>query len=137
MILDEQHAIHYINNKHYPMLLFVILFCVCVFVSLILFVIHKSPEQVWIVGGTELLLYLMINSISSLIVKNVRKYLKKTVLFYIVNLIALLLFIYLLYGKAGMQKKEFIPIYGALVICFFLSLVLVIIIRKVFSAFKE
>lgn len=137
MILDEKHAIHYINNKKYPLFLFAILFCLCVFVSLILFVIYKSPEQTWIVGGTELLMYLMINSISSLVVKNVKKYLKKTVLFYIVNLIVLLLFIYVLYGKAGMQKKEFIPIYGALVICFFLSLVLVIIIRKVLSAFKD
>lgn len=137
MILDEQHVKDYVNKKNYPFLLFGILLTAAFISMVFLNFFNVSIEQTWIIGGTQLLMYLMINAISCLIVKKFTLYLKRTILSYCLNLIFILLTIFMLHGREGLQRSEFFPIYSALFLCFFISIVLVIIIRKVLIALQD
>jgi hypothetical protein len=137
MILDEKHAVGWVNNKKYPFFLGTTLLMVAM---LSMFVTHLTGavlEKTWMIGGTELLLYLLANAISCLIVTDLRNYLIKTIVMYICNFAGLLLAVYVLHGSAGFAYSEIKPIYAALLMCFFLSILLAVIIRKALSVLKE
>lgn len=137
MVFDEKNVTGFVNSKYYPFKLVLLLFSIASLGMVIVYLINRNLENVWMVGGTELLIYLLANAISSLIVKNLSSYLKRTILLYVINFILLFCLIFLLFGKQGFYYSDIFPIYAALLISFFISLVLIIIIRKVMDTLKE
>jgi hypothetical protein len=98
----------------------------------------KQPDQMIIAaGGTELLLYLLANGLFSLGVKNFEVYIKKSLLAYILHLPFLGGFMYLLMGEITEQTRDALPVFGALIVSFFLSIGLVVLIRQVLSILRE
>ncbi|MBC8046291.1 MAG: hypothetical protein H7Y00_05805 [Fimbriimonadaceae bacterium] len=137
MIFDEQHITNSVNKKLFPFALGGILVFLAVISMVIVYLKNENVEMIWMVGGTELLMYLLINAICSLVVRRFGTYLKKTILAYIINLVILLSFIFLLAGKSAFDYNDIFPIYSALVVCYFMSIVLAFIIRKVMEALRD
>lgn len=137
MVLDERNVNSFINAKKFPFVLGGILFGVSALTMIAVNAVRHNLENVWMVGGTELLLYLLANAIGGLIVKDLKAYLKSTLLAYAVNFILLFIMIYLLFGKPGFSYTDIFPIYAALLFSFFISIALIIIIRKVLEVLKE
>jgi len=103
----------------------------------IVFFVTGEVKSLWTVFGIELLMYMLLNAFSCLIVKKIGLYLRKTVLFYVINLILVVLLIYLYSGKSLLDYKEGFPAFEALIFCFFSSLILISLIRAVVNFFKE
>ena len=137
MLFDEQHIKNFVNRKLFPFALAGILSFFAIIVMTVVYFNNENVEMIWMVGGTELLMYLLFNAICSLIVLRFGTYLKRTILAYISNLIILLVFIFLLAGKSAFEYDEFFSIYAALFVCFFMSIVLALIIRKVMEALRD
>ena len=126
-----------VNSKNYPMILAGILFVFAAVFMGVTFFITGDPKSLWTIFGIELLLYMLLNAFSCLIVTKIGLYLRKTVLFYVVNLILVVLLIYLYSGKSLLEYREGFPAFEALIFCFFSSLILITLIRSVVNFFKE
>lgn len=126
-----------VDSKNYPMLLASALLGFAAIGMGIVFFVTGEVKSLWTVFGIELLMYMLLNAFSCLIVKKIGLYLRKTVLFYVINLILVVLLIYLYSGKSLLDYKEGFPAFEALIFCFFSSLILISLIRAVVNFFKE
>lgn len=108
-----------------------------ILMMLIVFVSGLEYNYVWSVVGMELLLYMLLNAFSCLLVPDLWKYVKKTVLVYVINLGLLFLMLYLLLGKNFSDYSGNLPAFGALIFCFFGSLILISFIRGAVNFLKN
>lgn len=127
----------FVDSKHYPMYLSGILFGFAAIFMGITFLITGELKSLWTVFGIELLLYMLLNAFSCLIVTKIGLYLRKTILFYVLNLVLVIVLIYLYSGKSLMDYRDGFPAFEALIFCFFSSLILISLIRSVVNFFKE
>lgn len=127
----------FVDSKNYPMYLAGILFGFAAIFMGITFLITGELKSLWTVFGIELLLYMLLNAFSCLIVTKIGLYLRKTILFYVLNLLLVIVLIYLYSGKSLMDYRDGFPAFEALVFCFFSSLILISLIRSVVNFFKE
>ncbi len=137
MILDEQYAFRLINKINYPFLFISVLCGFTCFALIITKLISSNFELLWIIGGTELLLYLILNAISSLVVINYSNYIKKTLVAYLLNFIVLTGLIYLLTGFTLDGFNTVSSLYTALIFCFITSLGLITLLRSIIGFLKD
>lgn len=136
MLLDERHAIKYINRKFYPYWLGGVLCALTILILTIVFLIRKYDLLVSI-AGIEILLYMILNCVSGLIVSNIRRYFKVTVIAFLINVLIVFGYIYLLIGSRLSTYSEYLPILEAFIFSFFGSFILIVLIRNVISFLKE
>lgn len=137
MILGERSIVKLIDRMHFPFLLAGTLFLIVIFVILLFAVFGTSPDTLWMIGATELLIYLIINAICSLVVHTIGRFVKRTILAYLLHLSLLVLFIRLIAGGAFKGYDIVFPIYGALVFCFAASMGITLFIRQVLTVLKD
>lgn len=94
-------------------------------------------EMLMAAGGTDLLLYLLANAILSLGVHEFERFVKRSVLAYLIHVVILSGLLYLFLGGLPEDAREVLPVYGALIMSFFLSVGLVVLIRQVLSILRE
>ena len=104
---------------------------------LLVFISGAAYTYVWSVVGMNLLLYMLLNAFSCLLVPELWKYIKTTILVYLLNLGILFLMLYLLMGKDFSEYSGNLPAFGALVFCFFGSLILISFIRGAANFLKN
>lgn len=127
----------FVDAKNYPMYLAGILFGLTAIFMGIAFFVTGELKSLWTVFGIELLLYMLLNAFSCLIVAKIGLYLRRTVLFYVINLLLVVVLIYLYSGKSLTEYRDGFPAFEALIFCFFSSLILISLIRAVVNFFKE
>ncbi|HNA58444.1 MAG TPA: hypothetical protein PK511_13695 [Chitinophagales bacterium] len=136
-MLNELDALNLIRKKRYP---YVLGGTLCVLTCLALtieFVAGASHKYLFTTLGTELLFYMLVNAISCLLVPDMWIHVKKTIPLYLVNLAITGSLIYLFIDGAVRDHRAFFPALGALVFCFFASMVLIMVIRMVASFLKQ
>lgn len=127
-----------ILKKSYPFLLGASLCALTLIGIFIGYAAGVKPVSLLTTLAAELLLYMLLNAVSCLIVPNLWKHVKRTVVTYIANLLVVGSVLYLLLGKVKLQDSNgFYPALGALIFCFFASMVLIFIIRSVADFLKS
>ncbi|MBK7109992.1 MAG: hypothetical protein WAU21_05290 [Chitinophagales bacterium] len=137
MILEERNIIKAIDKKNFPFMMAGIFLSVTFLAVLIAAVLGFENDVLWMIGGTELLIYVIGNALCTLVVKNTGRYLKRTMVAYISHLFLMSGFIWLFTGNGFSLKESVIPIYLALIFCFIMSLALVLFIRQMLSMLKD
>ena len=94
-------------------------------------------DVLWMIGGTELLIYVIGNGLCTLAVENTNRYLKRTMVAYVLHLFLMSGFIWLFTGNDFSLRESVIPIYLALIFCFIMSVALVLFIRQMLSMLKD
>lgn len=136
MVLDESNAIKFINQKYYPAKLGGGL---CIITIILIFILYSvgNYDLMISVAGIELLLYMLLNSVSGLIVSKLKPYFKQTVLVFCINFLMVFGLIYLLIGSHLLDYREYSPILEAFIFSFFGLFILVMLIRNIISLLKE
>lgn len=137
MMANKLNTKTFVDSRNYPMVLAAILFGAAVIFMGITYIITNEVKSLWTVFGIELLLYMLLNAFSCLIVTKIGLYLRKTILFYILNVVLVVLIIYLFSGQSLLNYRSGFPAFEALIFCFFSSLILITLIRSVVNFFKE
>lgn len=135
--MNELDARKLILKKQYPLILGGSLCAVTFIAVLIVFVSGAEHKYLLTTFGTELLLYMLLNAVSSLIVADLWQHAKRTVLVYVSNLIVIGTLVYLLMDRDMHTISNFYPALGALIFCFFASMVLITLIRMVANFLKQ
>ncbi len=125
------------QQKTYPIYLGAILCCTAIVFMLFVHLTVKDPKFVWTVVGIEMLLYMLLNAFSCLLVPDLWTYIKRTMGVYLLNLAMLGLVLYMLLGPNFMDFSGNFAAFGALIFCFFASLILISFIRGVADFFKN
>lgn len=136
-MLNELDALKIIRKKNYAFLLGGSICVVSVLVLLIEYAAGASHKYYFTTMGTALLFYMLVNAISCLLVDNMWTHVKRTVPVYALNLLLSGGLIYLFIDGAVDDHRAFYPALGALIFCFFASMVLILVIRSVASFLKE
>lgn len=137
MILGEEKLIKAIDQKRFPFLLAAALFGLSAIVILIASLTAVSDDSLWMIGGTELLIYVIANAICSLVAQRVERFIKYSLVAYMLHFVLLCALLLCITGFSSTVKEVVFPIYGALVVCFTLSLAIVVLIRQVLIMLKD
>jgi len=136
-MLDKINVRKLTAQKLYPWYLGTALCGGAILIMLLVFISGAAYTYVWSVVGMNLLLYMLLNAFSCLLVPELWKYIKTTILVYLLNLGILFLMLYLLMGKDFSEYSGNLPAFGALVFCFFGSLILISFIRGAANFLKN
>lgn len=127
-----------ILKKGYPFILGASLCVLTVISILIAYAAGAKPVSLLTILGAELLLYMLLNAVSCLIVPSLWQHVKRTVPTFIINFLLVGTVLYFLLGGDTLSKADnFYPALGALVFCFFASMVLILVIRAVANFLKN
>lgn len=133
----SQSSLEIFSNKRLPLYTFLTLFGFFVVIVLIVDILHYNSEVSWMIGGTQLLIYLLIHAVCSLFVEVYKNYIKQTLFFYGFNFILILVCIYFIEGNNTFDNTTALPIYSALVVSFFIATMLTLLIRTIITYLKE
>lgn len=136
-MLDERYLLKQINRKRFPFRMLGILFLAVAFISIIIKISPVNDQGMWSVGEAELLLYMIINAVVSMIVKPLSRHIKETILGYVINLALVILLFFALLGSSFGDTPNTFSIYSALVLCFFASVFLTYLIRQVIKMLDD
>lgn len=136
-MLQEDFLKRWINRKWFPFILPAWLLVLAFFMLLLVAVMGNEESLIVMVGGTELLLYLISNALCMLVVRDFDPFLKRTMLAYLINLVVLGSILAVFLGGFSDQVRESWPVYMALVVSFFLSLGLVVLIRQILTILRQ
>jgi hypothetical protein len=125
------------KHKNYPWMLGAALCGTAMLFMLLIYIITPNHLFVWSVVGIELLLYMLLNAFSCLLVPELWPFIKKTILVYLINLVLLGVLLYTLLGKDFAEYSGNLAAFGALVFCFFASLILISFIRATANFLKN
>lgn len=123
--------------KRYPIYLGGVLCAAAIVFMLLVYATVSDPKFVWTVVGIQLLLYLLLNAFSCLLVPDLWIYIKRTIGVFVINLVIMGLVLFLLLGNDFMEASGNFAAFGALIFCFFASLILISFIRGVADFFKN
>ena len=137
MWIGEQNIAQAIDRKNFPFLLAAVFLTLSLAGICIAATIKVSNDALWMIGGTELLIYLIGNAVCALVVKRIGRFVKRTLLAYFLHLVLLIGITRLITGSSFSAKESVVPIYGALVICFLMSMGLVLFIRQILTMLKD
>jgi hypothetical protein len=127
-----------ILKKQYPFILGATLCGLTIISILIAFAAGAKPVSLLTILGAELLLYMLLNAVSCLIVPSLSAHVKRTIPTYIVNFLIVGIVLFMLLGADTLsQSDNFYPALGALVFCFFASMILILVIRAVANFLKN
>lgn len=136
-MLNELDALKIIRKKHYAYILGGSIGLLCMVTLLIEYAASAQHKFFFTTLGTALLFYMLVNAISCLLVENMWTHVKRTVPVYLVNLLVNGGLIYFFIDGSVDEHVAFYPALGALIFCFFASMVLILVIRSVASFLKE
>ena len=136
-MLDKLNVKRLTAHKHYAWYLGTALCGSAILFMLLVFISGAAYTYVWSVVGMELLLYMLLNAFSCLLVPDLWSYIKKTIFVYLLHLGLLFLMLYVLLGKNFSDYSGNLPAFGALVFCFFGSLILISFIRGAANFLKN
>lgn len=136
-MLNELDARKWILSKHYALWLGGALCGFTVMMILLAYTAGADDKYLFTALGTELLLYMLLNAISCLIVENMWKHVQRTLPVYAGNLLLVSVVLYMLLGAEWKNHQTFFPALGALIFCFFASMVLILVIRAVAGFLKQ
>lgn len=137
MILEERNIIKAIDKKNFPFRVAGILLAATILAVLIAAAVGFENDVLWMIGGTELLIYVIVNSLCTLAVENTSRYLKRTMVAYLLNLLLMSGYIWLFTKNNFSLRESVVPIYLALIFCFIMSVALVLFIRQMLSMLKD
>ncbi len=135
-MLDERYVLRIINLKQFPFFLGGGL-CIFAIICMLTFYAVKRVDLALSIAGIQLLLYLICNGVCSMIVRHLGNYIKKTIIVYVINIVILAIVLFLLKGNLFKEHSEFLPIYEALIFCFFTTLILIAFLRKIISYLND
>ncbi len=137
MNFNELNVRNIVNHKRYPFMLAASLLVLTVCFLLGIYFSSGNEKYFWPVFGAELLLFMLINAFSFLLINNPGRYIRRIILFYIINLFIIVPLLFTLLGDKLQDYKNLFPAFEALVFCFFASLILIYLLRSIVNFFKE
>ena len=79
---------------------------------------QQTEMMLMAASGTDLLLYLLANAIFSLVFTEFERFVKRSVLAYLIHVVILSGLLYLFLGGLPEDAREVLPVYGALIMSF-------------------
>jgi hypothetical protein len=136
-MLQEDFLKRSINRKWFPFVLPAWLLGLALLMLLCIAVMGNEEHLILMVGGTELLLYLISNALCMLVVRDFDPYFKRTMLAYLLNLLVLGAILAIFMGGLPENVRDSWPVFLALIVSFFLSLGLVVLIRQILTILRQ
>ncbi len=135
--MGESSIRNTINKKNFPFYMAGALLAAALTAVLLAVGAGAANDVLWMIGGTQLLMYLIANALCTLTVDNVRRYLKRTVVAYLLNLVLMCGAIWLFTGNSFTARETVLPIYCALLFCFAMTIAFMLFIRRMINLLKD